>query len=183
MSKYIVPHCKFDDPEVKSFRERVDKLHATATNEEHRVFLHQVQHTIMWYGGTHIAGMPYGTIPAVWLLWAISTVDDIEKEMTKLKEESAQMYKRIPLHGIGMLYEKSSMGERLEDDELEQLHSHFLKLADLLLKSGPYFRFAAKAAGEEYMKLEQTRRTRLNQKLEQIRTTPDLDKTETKGSI
>lgn len=161
MSKYIVPHCKFDDPEVKSFRERVDKLHATATNEEHRVFLHQVQHTIMWYGGTHIAGIPYGTIPTVWLLSAISTVDDIEKEMTKLKEESAQMYKSIPLHGIGMLYEKSRMGERLEDDELEQLFLHFLILNDLLGKSGPYFRFAANAAAEEFGKLDFCRSNRI----------------------
>ncbi len=72
------------------------------------------------------------------------------------------MWGSIPLHGIGMLYEKSQMGERLSDEELETLWLHFKQLSDLLLISGPRFHMAANAACSEFHKLDSYRNNRMN---------------------
>ena len=68
----------------------------------------------------------------------------------------------IPLHGIGMLYEKSQIGERLSDDELETLWLHFKQLHGLLNISGPRFAMASNMAFQEFYKLDGYRNNRMS---------------------
>lgn len=72
------------------------------------------------------------------------------------------MWSSIPLHGIGMLYEKSQIGEYLSDDELETLWSHFKQLHDLLCSSGPRFTMACNMAFQEFYKLDRYRSNRMS---------------------
>lgn len=76
--------------------------------------------------------------------------------------KTQDLWREIPLHGIGMLYEKSLMGDRLSDTELETLCEHFKSLSDLLIKSGPRFDNAFVRAQSEFHRLDSYRQNRMD---------------------